>query len=89
MKKASILISLIVIVLTGNAQTSKIEGSWLMVKAEIAGEIEEPLFITDFNKNGKMEIMDMEIGSWKYNKKKNSIDMESPYDEEFYRRRLF
>ena len=83
MKKASLFIVLIALVFSVNAQKAKIAGSWLMTKAEVNGEVQEPNFVTDFMKNGNMVIMDMDAGTWKYNKKKNSIIMKSDFDKDF------
>jgi len=83
MKKASLFIVLISLVLISNAQTAKIAGSWLMTKAEVNGEVQEPNFITDLKENGDMVIMDMEAGTWKYDKKNNSIVMKSDLDKDF------
>lgn len=83
MKKASLFIVLISLVLISNAQTAKIAGSWLLTKAEVNGEVQEPNFITDLKENGDMVIMDMEAGTWKYNKKNNSIIMKSELDKDF------
>ena len=63
MKKLLLFTVLITLVFISNAQTAKISGSWLMVKAELNGEVQEPNFITDFKDNGKVEIMETEIGT--------------------------
>jgi hypothetical protein len=66
-----------------NAQNSKIVGSWLLTKVETDGEIEETYMVTEFTADGKMVMMGMEVASWKYNKKANSIEMESDFDKDF------
>ena len=83
MKKLSILIILLAFSSLANAQTKKLIGSWLMTKAETPDGIQEPYFITDFNENGTMVVMGMEAGTWKYDKKKHSIVMESELDKDF------
>lgn len=83
MKKTALFILFVAFAFIANAQKSKIAGSWLMIKAETEGEIQEPYFITDFKENGKMEVMGMDAGSWKYNKSSNSIVMESELDKDF------
>ncbi|MCF8379827.1 MAG: hypothetical protein K9H49_09635 [Bacteroidales bacterium] len=83
MKKTILLIVLISLVLISHAQTAKIAGSWLMIKAEVNGEVQEPNFITDLKENGDMVIMDMEAGTWKYDKQNNSIVMVSELDKDF------
>lgn len=64
------------------AQKSDLVGSWLMTKAEVAGEIQTPYFVTEFNEDGKMLVMGMDIGTWEYNKNTNSIAMKSEFDKE-------
>jgi len=81
--KKLITILLIVISLNGISQTSKITGSWLMTKAETEEGIEEPYFITTFSNEGKMIVLDMEVGSWKYDKKTHSLILKSDFDEDF------
>lgn len=63
------------------AQKSDLVGSWLMTKAEVAGEIQTPYFVTEFNVDGKMLVMGMDIGTWEYNKNNNSIAMKSEFDK--------
>nr|NQU91417.1 hypothetical protein [Bacteroidota bacterium] len=83
MKKTALFLLLTALAIMGNAQKSKIEGSWLMIKAEVGGEVQEPYFITDFKENGTMEIMGMDAGSWKYDKNSHTIVMESELDKDF------
>ncbi len=83
MKKHTLLFAFLAIVAFGNAQTSKISGYWLMTKAEVNGKVDEPYFITNYRDDGKMLVMDMEAGSWEYNKKKNAIVMKSKLDKDF------
>lgn len=83
MKKYYILYAIIVSAFMVNAQTSNIEGSWLIEKIEQDGKIQEASFIFDFKSNGKMETMNMEVGTWKYNKKKNTINMSSELDKDY------
>jgi hypothetical protein len=83
MKKITLLIIIITMAFLSNAQTAKIAGNWLMTKAEVSGEIQEPNFITSLKENGDMVIMDMEAGTWKYDKKNNSIVMKSELDKDF------
>ena len=83
MKKTSIILLLLMLTTVISAQREKLIGSWLMVKAEINGTVEEPFFIMDFKENGKTEAMEMELGTWSYNEKNNSIVMESTFDKDF------
>jgi len=68
---------------TINAQKEKLIGSWLMVRAEIGGEIQEPYFIMDYKENGKTVAMEMELGTWKLDESSNTIIMESAFDKDF------
>jgi hypothetical protein len=83
MKKLSILLVLFTISLGIQSQVSKIAGSWLMTKAETPNGTEEPYFITEYREDGIMVIMEMEVGTWKYDKKANAIVMESEMDKDF------
>jgi len=65
------------------AQTDKIAGSWMMFRAETGDEVKEPYFVTDFTKDGKMVIMGMEMGTWKFDTKGNRISMASKVDKDF------
>ena len=81
MKNFTIVLLLMGFAMAGRAQT--VEGSWLMTKAEIDGQTQEPWQITEFRDDGKMVIFGMELGTWKYNKKKQTIDMTSEFDKDF------
>ena len=65
------------------AQDNSIKGQWLLTKVEINGEIQETYFIQYFKENGSMEIMGMDVGTWKYNQKTKEIVMESTMDKDF------
>lgn len=83
MKKFTIVLLLMGFVVIGNAQTEKVEGSWLLNRAEIEGRVEEPMQITEFKENGKMVIFGMELGTWKYDKQTQTIEMASEFDKDF------
>lgn len=83
MRKCFLIIALITIVGSVNAQKEKIIGSWLVTEAEIDGKIQYPYQTASFTKDGKMIIMDVDVGTWKYNKKINAIEKESDFDKDF------
>lgn len=83
MKKVTLFIALIVFSIVGNAQTSSVAGSWLLTRAEIDDQVQEPMQIADFKDDGKMEVLGMEMGTWKYNEEKKTIDMTSEFDKDF------
>ncbi len=83
MKKTSILIVLITLVISAYAQTEKIVGSWLMTKAETSKGVQKPYQITDFNEDGHMVMMGWEVGTWQYNKKNHSLVLKSDFDKDF------
>lgn len=56
---------------------SNIEGKWLLVKAEMNGQIEEPYSQMVFTTGGKLLIMDMEMATWVYNEAKKEIKFKS------------
>ncbi len=66
-----------------NAQKPELVGSWLMTKAEVGNEIQNPYFVTEFNEDGTMMVMGMEAGTWDYNKTGNAIVMKSELDKDF------
>jgi hypothetical protein len=84
MKKTKLLLLVLLTFAAGaKAQESKLIGSWLMTKAEVNGEIQNPYFMTDFNEDGKMVVMGMDAGTWEYNKSNHSIVMQSELDKDF------
>ncbi|MBN2820750.1 MAG: hypothetical protein JXP36_17380 [Bacteroidales bacterium] len=84
MNKISILI-IILISFAGmaTAQKSKLIGSWLMIKADVGGEVQNPYFITEFKEDGDFLVMGMDAGTWTFNEKSNSIVMNSNLDKDF------
>ncbi len=81
--KRNIFILLLILTIKINAETSPITGSWLMTKAEIAGKVDEPNYITIFKQNGTMEIMGMNVGTWKYNPNDEILMLNSKMDKDF------
>ncbi len=75
-------LSFILLTLTGYAQNDKLIGSWLMTRVEMGDKVKEPYFITEFNRNGKMLVMDMEVATWKYETKDGIIILESNLDKD-------
>ncbi len=73
MKKIFLATALSLISIMAWAQTSKISGRWLLTKVETQNGVDEPFFITDFNADGSMVMMDMDAGTWKYDKSKKAI----------------
>ncbi|MBN1970528.1 MAG: hypothetical protein JW870_14270 [Candidatus Delongbacteria bacterium] len=78
-----VLIALICFVELANAQKSKLVGSWLMTKAEVGGEVQNPYFITEFKEDGDFLVMGMDAGTWTFNEKSNSVVMKSELDKDF------
>lgn len=84
MKKTILIIILFIsIIELANAQKSKLVGSWLMVKAEVGGEVQNPYFITEFKTDGNFLVMGIEAGAWEYDKASNAIVMKSELDKDF------
>lgn len=83
--KKIILLSIVLIGFSGitNAQKSKLIGRWLVTKVEVGYEIQNPYQIMDYNEDGKMITMGLEVGTWSYNKKNKSIEMKSEFDKDF------
>jgi len=84
MKKLTFL-TIVLIAFAGiaNAQKSKLVGSWLMTKAEVGGEVQNPYFITEFKEDGDFLVMGMDAGTWIFNEKSNSVVMKSELDKDF------
>lgn len=83
--KTTYLIQIIFILFVGfsNAQKEKITGNWLLTKVEDGSNTDDPLFIQNFKADGKMEIMERELGTWVYNQEKQLIIMNSEAVKEF------
>ena len=54
-----------------------------MIKAEVDGEVQRPLFVSEFKENGLLFMMGMELGTWNYNKSSNALVLKSEIGEEF------
>ncbi len=54
-----------------------------MIKAEVDGEVQRPLFVSEFKENGLLFMMGMELGTWDYNKSSNALVLKSEIGEEF------
>ncbi|MCF8366788.1 MAG: DUF3108 domain-containing protein [Bacteroidales bacterium] len=83
MKKSTLFLLFLAFAYILNAQSSAITGTWLLTRAEINDQEEEPMQIINFKDDGIIEIMGMELGTWVYNEKKETIDMTSDLDEDF------
>ena len=83
MKKSIILLLMLIVITMANAQTKKVIGNWLMIKAEVKGKIMEPYFIINFKEDGTMESQGIPLGTWLYNEKDNNITMNSKFDNKF------
>jgi len=81
-KKISIVFFLVFISAV-NAQKGKIVGSWLVTRVEVRGEVENPYKVTDYNEDGTMVMMGIDVGTWDYNKKSKAIVMKSDFDKDF------
>jgi hypothetical protein len=83
MKTRILFLFALSLLITLNAQENKLTGKWLMVKAETKNKVQEPYFVTELTKDGKIIVMDIDFGSWKYNKKKNTIITKSSINKKF------
>jgi hypothetical protein len=87
MKKTSILLVFLSVVLFSNAQESEIIGKWTLKKMQKGDEIKEVDSGIIFDENGILRLgffnMDeiIEAGTWKYDKNQNSILMSSTVDK--------
>lgn len=81
--RKSVFLIFTAMVFTLNAQSNKIIGSWLMEKADVKGEIRHPYQVFEFRENGRFIGMDVDIGTWKYDKTGNNIILSSQMDEDF------
>ncbi|WP_405575396.1 hypothetical protein [Winogradskyella sp. Asnod2-B02-A] len=84
MKKSHLLIAIFILFIGfTNAQNEKISGNWLLTKVEQGDEVDNPLFTQNFKEDGKMEVMDQELGTWKYDSENELITMQSTEVKEF------
>lgn len=84
MKKSHLLIAIFILFIGfTNAQNEKISGNWLLTKVEQGDEVDNPLFTQNFKEDGKMEVMDQELGTWKYDPENELITMQSTEVKEF------
>ena len=83
--RKTFLLTLILFVFIGltNAQKLEIAGSWLLIKAEVDGEVQYPYFVNDFKKSGALVMLGIEVGTWKFNENSNAIVLESDFDKDF------
>ena len=81
--KKYLIILVMVCTTAAYSQKGKIVGSWLVTKVEVKGEVENPYKVTDYNEDGRMVMMGIDVGAWNYNKKNKSIVMKSDFDKDF------
>jgi hypothetical protein len=83
--KKSLLFALILFVFIdlANAQKPEIAGSWLLTRAEVDGEIQQPYFVNEFQKSGALLMMGIEVGTWKLSENSKTIVLESNFDKDF------
>jgi len=83
MRKEIYVLLLLSISILAYAQSPELAGRWLLAKAEIKGETVTPYQIFDFNTNGKLLAMGMEVGAWHFDKNTNKIVLQSKMDKDF------
>ncbi len=65
------------------SQSNKLSGPWLLTKAEVKGKTVTPYQIFDFRTNGKLSVLDVEVGTWRYDKNANTVILQSKMDKDF------
>jgi hypothetical protein len=83
MKKLSFLFLLIIYALLTNAQSDKISGDWLLIKAEVDGNAKEIYNNANFSEDNTLLISGIPVCTWEYKKNDNVISMVSEMDEDF------
>ena len=84
MKKTLLLpLILFVFISLTNAQKPEITGSWLLIRAEVDGEIQQPYFVNEFQKSGTLVMMGMEVGTWKFKDNCKTILLEADFVDDF------
>ncbi len=78
--------SFLVLLLTATSLFSqkdknRIDGTWLMTRAETSKGIEEPYFITTLTPDGKLVIMGMELGTWSYDTSNHTLTYKSDFPD--------
>lgn len=79
----TLLIALVCSAKLTNTQQPGLVGSWLMIKVEVNGNVDEPYFITEFKADGNFLVMGMEAGTWTHDKANNTMEMKSKLDKDF------
>ncbi len=79
----NLYIILLAFTVTAFAQTERLNGQWLLTKAEIKGQTITPYQIFEFKTNGKLLAMGMEVGTWRFDKKANTIVLKSKMNKDF------
>ena len=83
MKRYLFIFVLMLSVFSLRAQSADVSGKWLLSQAEIKGRTVNPFQIMEFRKDGKLIMMDMEMGTWKRNPNAKQIILKSDRDKDF------
>jgi hypothetical protein len=78
--KKLIYISIAVITFIGSItaqETTKATGEWLLTKIVTNGDYQNVGQLVDFNQDGKLYIQEMPFGTWSYNLKKNTLNLDA------------
>ncbi len=64
-------------------QSGKIVGKWLMIEAEKGGKVQQPYVLTEFKKDGTLQLMGVAAGKWEPGAKENEVSMQSKFSRDF------
>jgi hypothetical protein len=83
--KKTFLLLMVIVALAGVArsQSEKITGSWMLKEIVVNNEVSNPYQIMEYRDDGKVLVMGIEFGTWKYNGNDNTIVMKSQIDKDF------
>ena len=83
MIKKWIVLFLFGITILANAQNNKVQGQWLLTKAEIKGKVVQPYQLFEFKPDGKLIAMGLEMATWKFDANKKQIVLKSNRNKDF------
>ncbi len=83
MKRFLFVFVLMLSVISLRAQSADVSGKWLLFQAEIKGRTVSPFQIMEFRKDGKLVMMDMEMGIWKQSPDAKQIILKSDRNKDF------
>ncbi len=79
MKKTILLFVLILLTVSSSFSQKNVTGLWLMTRTETPQGTQEPYFTTHIAPGGKLFMMGMELGTWKYDAATHTLEFFSDF----------